>query len=95
MLHEQIKNEIKQAMLDKDQVRLATVRGLVAAFTNELVAKRRKPDDWLSDEEARAVIRRAVKQRQDSIEQFRAGGRTDLVAQESAELEILKTYLSQ
>ncbi|MBI2097361.1 MAG: GatB/YqeY domain-containing protein [Candidatus Vogelbacteria bacterium] len=93
MLHEQIKNEIKQAMLAKDTVKLTVVRGLVAAFTNELVAKRRKPDEILTDEEALVVIRRAAKQHQDSIKQFRAGGRNDLVATETAELEIIKTYL--
>lgn len=93
MLHEQIKKEIKQAMLAKDALKLAVVRGLAAAFTNELVAKRRKPNQILTDDEALAVIRRAVKQRQDSIAQFAAGGRQDLVDQETAELEILKNYL--
>jgi len=93
MLHQKIKEEIKQAMLAKEPVKLSVTRGLVAAFINELVAKRRKPDEWLNDNETLTVIRRAVKQRQDSIEQFRAGGREDLVAQESAELAILKTYL--
>jgi len=92
-LHEKIKEEIKQAMLAKDNVKLSVVRGLVSAFTNELVAKKRRPDERLSDEEVLAVIKRAAKQRLDSIEQFRAGGRADLVDTESAELEILKTYL--
>ncbi len=80
-------------MLEKNQVRLAVVRGLVAAFTNELVAKKRKPNEMLSDGEALAVIRRAAKQRQDSISQFRAGGREDLATQEEAELKQLETYL--
>ncbi|MEK7552520.1 MAG: GatB/YqeY domain-containing protein [Patescibacteria group bacterium] len=93
MLHQQLKNGIKQALLEKNPLKLGVVRGLVAACTNELVAKRRKPDDWLTDEETLAVIRRAAKQRQDSIEQFRAGDRPDLVQQETAELAQLKTYL--
>ncbi|MEK7585301.1 MAG: GatB/YqeY domain-containing protein [Patescibacteria group bacterium] len=93
MLHEQIKSEIKQAMLKKEAVRLGVVRGLSAAFVNELVAKKRKPDEWLTDDEALAVVKRAVKQRQDSIEQFKAGGRADLVEAEMAELAVLKTYL--
>ena len=93
MLHQKIKTEIKQAMLAKEPVRLAVSRGLVAACTNELVARRRKPDEWLSDDETLTVIRRSVKQHQDSIDQFRAGGRADLVEQETAELKILKTYL--
>ena len=93
MLHEQIKGEIKQAMLAKDEVKLRVARSLVAAFTNELVAKKHKPDELLSDEEAIAVITRAGKQRKDSMEQFRAGGREDLVSSEEAELKIIETYL--
>lgn len=92
-LHQKIKNEIKEAMFAKDAVRLTVVRGLVAAFTNELVAKRRKPTEELKDDEALAVIKRAVKQHKDSIEQFGKGGRRDLVKEEEAELKILETYL--
>lgn len=93
MLHEQIKGEIKEAMKAKDELRLRVVRGLVAAFLNEIVAKKRKPDELLSDEEALAVITRAAKQRKDSIEQFQAGGREDLAASEQEELKIIETYL--
>ena len=93
MLHEQIKNEIKEAMKARDEIRLATVRSVSATMTNELVAKRMKPDEMLSDEEVLAVIKRLVKQRQDSIEQFRAGDREDLASAEEAELNILKVYL--
>src|SRR3989344_5572412 len=56
MLHEQIKNGIKDAMLGKDEVRLRTLRSMVAAFTNELVAKERKPNEMLNDEEAELAI---------------------------------------
>ena len=49
-LHEQIKGQIKEAMMAKDTVRLTTLRGLVSAFTNELVATQRKPQDFLTDE---------------------------------------------
>ncbi len=80
-------------MLAKDAVRLNTIRGLLAACTNELVAKKRKPTEELSDEEVLDLIRRGVKQRKDSIEQFKAGGRLDLVESEEAELKILETYL--
>jgi hypothetical protein len=93
MLHEQLKGEIKEAMKAKDAVKLSVVRGIVTAFMNELVAKKRKPDDFLSDEEALAVITRAAKQRKDSIEQFKAGGREDLAELEEAELKIIETYL--
>lgn len=94
-LQTDIKGQIKEAMLAKDALRLSVVRGLVAAFTNELVAKQRKPTEELSDEDVLAVIRRAVKQRKDSIEQFTAGGRQDLVDSEAAELSVLEKYLPQ
>ena len=93
MLHEQIKNGIKEAMMAKDALRLKAFRAMSAAFTNELVAKNRKPQEFLSDEEAIAVITKLSKQRKDSIEQFKKGGREDLVKEEEAELAILETYL--
>src|SRR3989338_8449850 len=93
MLHEQIKNQIKEAMMAKDSIRLETLRAMLAGFTNELVAKGRKPNETLSDEEAISVIIRLAKQRKDSIEQFKKGNREDLVKIEEAQLAILETYL--
>ncbi|MEK7539108.1 MAG: GatB/YqeY domain-containing protein [Patescibacteria group bacterium] len=93
MLHEQIKSGIKEAMLAKDALRLKAFRAMSAAFTNELVAKNRKPQETLKDEEAIAVIGKLAKQRKDSIDQFKKGGREDLVEEEKAELSILETYL--
>mgnify|MGYP001569185622 CR=1 FL=1 len=84
---------MKEAMKARDAVRLSVLRGLLASFTNEAVAKKRKPDEELSDEDALSVISRAVKQRKDSIEQFEKGNRTDLAEAEKAELKILETYL--
>jgi uncharacterized protein YqeY len=92
-LHTDIKNQIKDAMLAKDAVRLSVLRGLSASFTNDLISKKKKSDELLSDEEVLDIIRRQVKQRKDSIDQFQKGGRTDLVESESAELKILETYL--
>ncbi|KKU88659.1 MAG: hypothetical protein UY16_C0003G0001 [Candidatus Gottesmanbacteria bacterium GW2011_GWA2_47_9] len=93
MLHEQIKNNIKEAMMAKDNVRLETYRNMLSSFTNELVSKGKKPNEMLGDEEAIAVITRLSKQRKDSMEQFKKGNREDLVAKEQAELSILETYL--
>ncbi len=93
MLHEEIKGKIKEAMLAKDSLRLEVYRGMVAAFTNELVAKGKKPQEWLSDEDALAVITRMSKQRKDSIEQYTKGGRQDLVAEEQAQLAVIETFL--
>lgn len=93
MLHEQIKNGIKEAMMAKDALRLKTFRAMSAAFTNELVAKNKKPNEMLADDEALIVITRLSKQRKDSIEQFKKGNREDLVKEEEAELSIFETYL--
>ena len=92
-LHQDIRAQMKEAMKARDTMRLDVLRGLLASFTNEAVSKKRKPDEELSDEEALSVIGRAVRQRKDSIEQFKKGGRRDLVDAEQAELTILETYL--
>src|SRR3989338_7542392 len=94
-LHQDIKGQMVLAMKARDTVRLGVIRGLLASFTNEAVAKKRKPDEELSDEDVLSVISRAVKQRKDSIEQFEKGGRTDLADAEKSELKILETYLPQ
>ncbi len=92
-LQHTIQDQIKEAMKAKDTVKLGVVRGLVSAFTNELVALKRTPQDELTDEEVLNVIRRAVKQRKDSIEQYKKGGRDDLVHDEEIELGVLESYL--
>jgi uncharacterized protein YqeY len=95
MLHAEIKNEVKAAMKAREALRLSVLRSMLAAFTNELVAKRRMPQEELADEEARAVVKRLARQRRDSITQFRAGGREDLASREEAELAVLEKYLPQ
>ena len=94
-LQKDIQGKIKDALIAKDSVRLTVLRGLTSAFTNELVATGKKPQDELNDEGALTVIKRAVKQRKDSIDQFTKGNRLDLVATEEAELKILETFLPQ
>jgi len=94
-LHTDIRNQIKDAMKAKDAVRLTTLRGLVTDFTNELVAKKRTPQEELADDEALEVVRRAGKRRRDSIEQYEKGGRPELAESERAELAIIETYLPQ
>ncbi|OHA84056.1 MAG: hypothetical protein A2937_02580 [Candidatus Yonathbacteria bacterium RIFCSPLOWO2_01_FULL_47_33b] len=92
-LHEQIKGEIKAAMLAKDAVRLSVVRNMVSSFMNELVATGKTPQDILDDAGVLKVIKRLSNQRKDSIEQFVKGGRPELAESEQAELAILDTYL--
>ncbi|MBX4195897.1 GatB/YqeY domain-containing protein [Candidatus Parcubacteria bacterium] len=92
-LQTDIKSQIIEAMKAKDAVRVSVLRGLSAAFVNELVAKKRKPDEELSNEEALAVISKEARKRKDSIEQFEKGGRADLAESEKAELVILEKFL--
>ena len=92
-LQESIKGELKEALRAKDEVKLRTVRGMLTAFTNELVATSRKPQEILTDEEVVTVIRRLAKQRKESITQFVAGARDDLAEGERAELVVLESYL--
>ena len=69
-LHESIKSELKEAMKAKEAVRLRVVRSLLTAFMNELVATSRTPQELLKDDEVMAVIKRAAKQRKESISDF-------------------------
>lgn len=93
LIHETLKKSIPDALRAKDETRLRTLRSLVTAMTNEVVAKKRKPDEFLTDEEAVAVVKRAANQRKDSIEQFEKASRADLAEPEKAELVILESYL--
>lgn len=95
LLHENIKNQIKESMRAKDLIRLDTLRGLNALFQNELLMNKNivNTNGLLSDEIAVSIIKRSVKQRQDSIRQFEIGKRLDLAAKEKAELAILETFL--
>lgn len=92
-IHETLKKSVLDALRARDEVRLRTVRSLVAAMTNEVIAKKRKPDESLTDDEAIIVIKRAANQRKDSIEQFEKASRNDLVEPEKQELTILESYL--
>lgn len=95
MLHTQIKEDIKTALRAKDALRLEVLRGILTAFTNELVAQRRTPQELLPDEAALSVIKRLVKQRKDSAEQFVKGGRPELAQKEKDELVMLEAFLPQ
>jgi len=94
-LHAQIKNELKEALKAKDGVRLRTVRGMLTAFTNELVATGKTPRDTLDDAGVLSVIKRLSKQRKDSIEQYETAGRDELAQAEKDELAVLESYLPQ
>lgn len=95
MLTDSIRTAMKEAMKAKDDLRVQTLRGALAAFTNELVAKGKKPTDILTDAEIVSVLKRLAKQRKDSAEQFEKGGRQEMAAKELMELRIIEEYLPQ
>jgi uncharacterized protein len=84
-----IETDLKSAMKAGDKSRVATLRLLLAALKNEKIQAQRE----LTGDEFEAVLRRAVKQRRDSIEQYARGGRQDLVDAETRELAIIEEYL--
>jgi uncharacterized protein YqeY len=84
--------DTKTAMLAKDQLRVNTLRFLQAAIKNREIELR---PNAISGDEMMAVLRKLVKQRKESIEQYQAGGREDLAQNEASELKILETYLPQ
>ena len=88
-LTEKIRADLTAAMKAQEKDRLSTIRMLQSAIKNEQI----NSGHDLSDEEAMVVIRKAVKQRQDSIEQYTNAGRTELADKEKSEMELLKTYL--
>lgn len=92
-LQQSLHETLKEAMKAKDAVRLRTVRSIITACTNELVATNRTPQDMLKDTEVLAVIKRLAKQRKESIVQYEAGGRPELALIEKEELAILEAYL--
>lgn len=92
-IHETLKKGIPDALRAKDEVRLRTLRSVVTLMTNEVVAKKRKPDEFLTDEEALVVLKRAANQRKDSIQQFTAAGRNELAEPEVEELAVIESYL--
>ena len=94
-MQDKIKQLIVEAMRAKNQVELDTLRSISSAFTNELVALKRTPQDKLSDEEALKVIQRIAKQRKESIASFEAGGRSDLVEIEKEQFKVLEQFLPQ
>jgi uncharacterized protein YqeY len=88
-LTETIRAELTAAMKARDAERLSTLRMLQSAFKYQQIESGHE----LSDEEAMTVIRKAVKQRQDSIEQYTKGNRPELAEKERREMELLKTWL--
>ena len=93
-LQSQVDSDIKDAMRARETVRLNALRMLKAAMKNAAIEKG-GAEAVLEDSEATAVIRKQIKQRQDSVEGFEKGGRLELAAAETAEIAVLSAYLPQ
>ena len=91
MLKTRITEDMKDAMRAKDTARLSTIRLLLAAMKQREVDERKE----LTDADVLAIIEKMIKQRRDSIAQFTAGKRPDLVAVEEGELVVLRSYQPQ
>ncbi len=89
-IREKIMADMKTAMRDKDQIRLDSIRFLQSAIKYKEIELRPNP---LATDDVLNVIKKLVKQRKESIEQYQAAQRQDLVEKESAELKILEAYL--
>jgi uncharacterized protein YqeY len=88
-LTEQIRADLTESMKARTAERTSTLRMLQAAIKNEQIDVGHE----LSDDEAMSVIRKGIKQRQDSVEQYTKGNRPELAAKEKSEIDILKTYM--
>lgn len=94
MLKQQLKDQLKESMLAKDELRTQVLRFILSGITYYEINKGGAGYE-ATNEDVLAVIEKEVKQRKDSIEQFKTANRTDLVDKEAAELAILQTYLPE
>jgi len=92
MLEDKIMEDFKSAMKNKDALKVSTLSFLRSQLKNVAIDKKK---DKLEDGDVIAVIKKQIKQRQDSIENFKTGNRLDLAEKEQNELNILKSYLPQ
>lgn len=89
-IKQQVMTDMKDAMKAKDQLKLSTLRMLNSAIKNKEIEVR--PNE-ISDQEVISVVKKLVKQRQEAMEQFRAGGRDEMADKEAAEAKVLEIYL--
>jgi uncharacterized protein YqeY len=92
-LQNRINEDIKQAMRDKNELALSTLRMLSSSIKNKMISLRSGDEVVLTDEQVQEVIASEVKKRQDSIESYEAAGRTELAERELAEQAVLRKYL--
>jgi uncharacterized protein YqeY len=102
-LKTKLMDDLKSSMKSGDKLKLSVIRNVQSALKNKEIDDRVKPadpndkrtQDQKDDESVLSILKTLVKQRKDSIEQFKAGNRQDLVDQEASELKVLESYLPQ
>lgn len=94
MTKAQLKEELKQSMLAKNTEKTSTLRMVISALGYYEIEKGGAGYE-ATEEDIEAVLQKQAKQRRDSIEQFKAGGRDELVAKETNELQLIESYLPE
>jgi uncharacterized protein len=92
-MQNKIREMLKDAMRAKDEIALSVYRAILTSFMNELVGSGKTPQDTLTDEECMNVIRREIKKRDDSINQYNLANRKDLSEPEEKEKEVLMKFM--
>jgi len=94
-IKDRIISDMKKAMKERDSFRLQVLRSLKSKLMEKEISERKGGDAKLSDEQAVEVLMKAAKQRKESIDQFKSGGRDDLVEKEEKELVLIDSYLPE
>ncbi|MFH1610447.1 MAG: GatB/YqeY domain-containing protein [Patescibacteria group bacterium] len=94
MFKEKLNVELKEFLKNKDTEKVTLLRMILSAFQNEAIAKK-KQEEGLNEEEEIQILKREVKKRKDSIEQYTSGGRQDLADKEKQELDFIQKYLPE
>ncbi len=94
MLREEIKNSMKEAMINKEADKLATIRLIMAAIKDKDISNRTEESkEGISDEQILSLFGSMIKQRKDSIEMYLKGGRQDLADKEQAEIDVIYSFM--
>lgn len=94
MIREQLKEQMKQAMINKETEKLATIRLIMAAIKDKDIASRTEESrEGISDEAILSVLTSMIKQRNDSIAMYNQGNRPDLAQKEEAEIEVIHLFM--
>jgi hypothetical protein len=94
-LHQKIEEDLKGALKSGDKEKTGVLRFLISAIKNHQIEIKAKDEKYLADEETLVVVKRQIKQRRDSVESYKSGGREDLAEKEGQELVVLSAYMPE